>query len=197
MDAASICCSLHLRAPTTAPRPAHRACTPMPRSTASCRLTRPAVRAGGSTPCLQQRIARRLVRLPAGPTDRDEPGLIDGIEHREDTWDLVRPWRLAATGRQAQPATSTSPHASVLRCPHCARPPSPTNTTPTWRSCPATGCDGYDEFDHRAVGTQTCARLCSSPASPTRACATPSAPSPRASSPTTPASAQPQRRSDS
>lgn len=32
-----------------------------------------------------------------------EPELIDGIEHRQDTWDLVRLWRLAATGRQAEP----------------------------------------------------------------------------------------------
>ena len=32
-----------------------------------------------------------------------EPELVDGVEHREDTWDLVRLWRLAATGRQAEP----------------------------------------------------------------------------------------------
>lgn len=32
-----------------------------------------------------------------------EPELADGVEHRQATWDIVRLWRLAATGRQAEP----------------------------------------------------------------------------------------------
>jgi hypothetical protein len=105
------------------------------------------------------RIAPTITRLQIfcvtdGYTQLDyvEPQLLDDVEHREATWDVVRLWRLAATGRQAEPVDIDFVERFGRPLPVLAAPTSSDEYTAYMAILPGDWlADVYDEFGQRLL----------------------------------------------